>query len=93
MSQQGGTYRIPSGASVAMRSDKSSQTSTHDDGKDDGQEWDVVTNPEADDETDLPAKRMSSHFDVQLGWGQWKFTLFSWDMNVWKPTRGTTRQP
>lgn len=75
-----------------MRSDSRSQTHGHDDSETDGQQWDVVSNPEADNETDSPARSMSSHFDFTLGWGQWKHTLFSWDMNVWKSTRDGTQQ-
>ncbi|KAK2763323.1 hypothetical protein FQN54_009959 [Arachnomyces sp. PD_36] len=74
---------ISEGTDVAIRPD------SHDDSKTDGQ-WDVVTNPEAEGETNPPARRMSSHFDFKLGWGKWKHTLFSWDMNVRKPSRGGT---
>lgn len=62
-------------------------------GMGDGQQWEVVANPGADDdETDSAGRGVSSHFDVKLGWGRWRFTLFSWDMNVRKSAHGNTEQ-
>jgi hypothetical protein len=48
--------------------------------KTDGQEWAVVDGPE--DETDTHSGEMSSSFKFQLGWGTWRFTLFSWEINI-----------
>lgn len=46
------------------------------------QEWEIVTRPEAPTQTPYShGRRMSSHFDLQLGWGTWKFKLFSWDVD------------
>lgn len=57
-------------------------------GKSDNQQWEILTHPQEHSQTDPHSQEMSSHFDVQLGWGAWKFTLFSWDMKV-KHDRGT----
>ncbi|KAK0657909.1 hypothetical protein B0T16DRAFT_402714 [Cercophora newfieldiana] len=65
----------------------------------DAQQWEVVetpaTNPdpgrESDSETNVQGHKVSSHFDIKLGWGKYKFTLFSWDMNVKNTT--TRRAP
>ncbi|KAF2807077.1 uncharacterized protein BDZ99DRAFT_422483 [Mytilinidion resinicola] len=68
---------------VALRSDSSTQAQGQDDGKTDGQEWAVVNKPQ-DEPNTLSGGGVSSHFDLQLGWGRYKFTLFSWDLNVKK---------
>lgn len=48
----------------------------------DGEDWEVVTAPQANEEPASSRKSVSSHFDIRLGWGKWKFTLFSWDIEV-----------
>jgi hypothetical protein len=57
-----------------------SQPLSHDEGKIDGQQWEVVPSPETDDDT--PRSSASSHFHLKVGWGQWKWTLLSWDLNI-----------
>lgn len=68
---------------VASPGKSSTQPPSQDDDKVGGKEWTVVSNPK--DETDTCIGGMSSHFEVQLGWGTWKFTLFSWDLKIKKP--------
>jgi ankyrin repeat protein len=54
---------------TATRSEYSSKSPGQDDGKIDGQQWEVVTNSEADNGTESPAyQSMSSRFDIHLGW-------------------------
>ncbi|KND93260.1 hypothetical protein TOPH_02399, partial [Tolypocladium ophioglossoides CBS 100239] len=92
MSQQGGTYRVLSGADIASRSKSSPPAASKDDGKTDSQEWEVVTSAEANNETNTHTKRTSTHFDIQLGFGRWKWTLFSWDTSTESSAcRGTHR--
>ncbi|GAD95562.1 hypothetical protein PTT_15517 [Paecilomyces variotii No. 5] len=54
------------------------------DSKNDDQQWAVVSHPDVDDEEDRPKPRFSSHFDITLGWGKWKTTIFSLDVSVGK---------
>lgn len=67
---------------VTSPDNSSTQPLSQDNDKVCGQEWVVVTSPR--DATDTCTGGMSSRFDFQLGWGKWKFTLFSWDVNVKK---------
>lgn len=60
----------------------STQPLSQDEDKVGEQEWTVVTSPES--ERDTHSGGVSSHFDIQLGWGTWRFTLFSWDLNIKK---------
>ncbi|KAI1082108.1 hypothetical protein F5B20DRAFT_578876 [Whalleya microplaca] len=54
------------------------------DGQRNDQEWTVVPHPEANVEENAPSSGISSHFDITLGWGKWKTTIFSWDLNIRK---------
>ena len=69
-------------ASVDSYGNSSTQPLSQDDDKVCGEEWAVVTSPK--DATDTCTGGMSSHFNFQLSWGTWKFTLFSWDLNIKK---------
>ncbi|KAK5993496.1 hypothetical protein PT974_06928 [Cladobotryum mycophilum] len=83
MAQQGGTYRVPTGADAVAWSKFPSQAARKDgdkdDNKTDSREWEVVTNDEANYETHTHTKRTSTHFDIKVGFGTWKWTLFRWD--------------
>jgi len=72
---------------IASWSNSSAQPQGQDDGKNDGknddQEWAVVNSPR-DETNEHICEGMSSHFDLQLGWGKWKWTVFSWDVNIKK---------
>ena len=46
----------------------------------DEQEWAVVDSPENEPETHYG--EMSGSLEFYLGWGTWRFTLFSWKMNI-----------
>ncbi|KAI5925222.1 hypothetical protein F4810DRAFT_709025 [Camillea tinctor] len=48
-------------------------------------QWAIVSRPQENGGNDPPDRvGCSSHFDITLGWGDWKHTLFSWDPNVRK---------
>ncbi|XXH01377.1 hypothetical protein Hte_007737 [Hypoxylon texense] len=64
----------------------SPRASSLDDDQGDDQQWAVVTHPDADTDKGPPGQGASSHFDVTLGWGKWKFTLFSLDVSIKKRT-------
>ena len=74
------------GTAFATRSESSFEARSQEEKlRTDGQQWEVVNSPVSDNQnsqTDPPARAMSSHFDFHVGWGKWKFTLFSWDVNV-----------
>jgi hypothetical protein len=37
-------------------------------------------------------RNISSSFSLKLGWGDWKFTLFSWELEINKhPTQNNNR--
>lgn len=57
------------------------QDGQNDDQSDD-QQWTIVPRPEANIEENPSSRGASSHFDITLGRGNWKFTVFSWDMSV-----------
>ncbi|KAF2129356.1 hypothetical protein P153DRAFT_366753 [Dothidotthia symphoricarpi CBS 119687] len=65
----------------ASPSEISTEPDQHD-SKTDLEEWTVINSPE--DEPATGESIMSSHFDLQLGWGKWKFNVFSWDLNIKK---------
>lgn len=58
----------------------SPETSSSQDNKTDGQEWDIVKDSDAEPETQRGG--FSSQFNFEVGWGKWKMTLLSWDINV-----------
>ena len=80
------------GTDIVARSNSSSRDRGHDEDKRDDQQWEVVVSPEADKGIDSSAGGFSSHFDLQLGWGRWKFTVFSWDLIVSKPAGRNTQR-
>lgn len=58
----------------------SPETSSSQDNKTDGQEWDIVKDSDAEPETQRGG--FSSQFNFEVGWGKWKMTLLSWDIKV-----------
>jgi len=84
MAQQGGTYRAPSKNNVAAKPESSSRFCGHDESKGDGEQWEVIQKPEAEKKTVEPNSSVSSHFDIEVGWGRWKRKIFEWDLNVRK---------
>ncbi|KAK1753255.1 hypothetical protein QBC47DRAFT_54411 [Echria macrotheca] len=54
----------------------------------DTQQWEVVgkpasePNPAPESETTVHGRATSSHFDLKIGWGKYKLTLLSWDINT-----------
>ncbi|KAI1102529.1 hypothetical protein F4804DRAFT_312802 [Jackrogersella minutella] len=75
-------------APVVGKEEESHEISTaltcdHNESKDDTQEWEFVERDECNDEARSLAGRntTSIHFDVTLGWGQRKHTLYSFDYN------------
>lgn len=59
--------------SLGQVADHSARDATHDN------EWEVVTNEEADGRPRSPGNSSNVHFDITLGWGRWKHTLYSFD--------------
>lgn len=59
------------------------------------QQWEVVTDLEEDqDETNSQeqhshARKISSQAEVSIGWGRWKFKLFSWDVSLNRHSRSS----
>ncbi|KAF2498556.1 hypothetical protein BU16DRAFT_615586 [Lophium mytilinum] len=73
----------PATDTIALRSDSLPQPQNQHDDKTDDQDWAVIDSP-PDESNTHSGGGFSSHFDLQLGWGRWKFTLLSWDLNVRK---------
>ncbi|KAK1833482.1 hypothetical protein QBC39DRAFT_329081 [Podospora conica] len=92
MAQQGGTYKVSkeSRPSSESKNQASSLARGADVPQNDGQQWEVVAKPASDPdpvaepETNVHTQTASSHFNITLGWGRYKFTLLSWDANVKK---------
>lgn len=63
------------------------------DGQNDDQEWALVPQPSEHDEEEPPRRGFSSHFDMTFGWGKWKFTVLSWDINVSKADKSSQHSP
>ncbi|KAL6792252.1 hypothetical protein GGI42DRAFT_335654 [Trichoderma sp. SZMC 28013] len=94
MAQQGGTWRPSDVKQIKQLAKKgnhpespedqeiltSLDTSSSQGAKADAQEWDIVKDFEA--EPEAQGGGISSHFNFQVGWGKWKMSLFSWDVNV-----------
>ncbi|KAI0453702.1 hypothetical protein F5B21DRAFT_478221 [Xylaria acuta] len=53
-------------------------------GQNEDEDWAVIQHPEAETGENPPDLEVASHFDITLGWGRYKLTLFSCDMNVRK---------
>ncbi|KAK1689923.1 hypothetical protein BDP55DRAFT_652033 [Colletotrichum godetiae] len=87
MAQQGGTYRIsPEQKSPAKERSSSSsgpQAQSRCDEKEKGSEedWEIVKDPR-DEQPQGPIRGFHSSFDLQLGWGKWKFSALSWEANA-----------
>ncbi|TQN69789.1 hypothetical protein CSHISOI_05688 [Colletotrichum shisoi] len=80
MAQQGGTRRDPSEA-AAKRLGPATEASRRDEReKPDDEGWEVVAKP--GDEQKSHGTGFSSSFDLQLGWGSWRTSVLSWDVNV-----------
>ncbi|KAK1764333.1 hypothetical protein QBC33DRAFT_572713 [Phialemonium atrogriseum] len=81
-----GQEESTAGTAVATWSESSFEARSQEEKlRTDGQQWEVVNSPVSDNQnsqTDPPSMGLSSHFDFHVGWGKWKFTLFSWDVNV-----------
>jgi hypothetical protein len=73
---------MPIATDITALSKPSSQARGQDEGKSDDQQWEILGDSEADTATDPPPGGISSHFDLHLGWGDWKFTVFSWDLKI-----------
>ncbi|KAL6693497.1 hypothetical protein J3F84DRAFT_80088 [Trichoderma pleuroticola] len=94
MAQQGGTWRPSDAKQIKQLKKKGNNPEPHEDqkiltspdssssqgNKADGQEWDIVKDSEAEHEAQRGG--ISSRFNFQVGWGKWKTSLFSWDLNV-----------
>ncbi|KAI1152316.1 hypothetical protein F4825DRAFT_450624 [Nemania diffusa] len=48
----------------------------------DDQQWAIVPRPGDDSGDGSHNQEASSHFDITLGWGRYKVTVFSWDMSI-----------
>jgi hypothetical protein len=57
-----------------------SQSLEDDESRHDSLQWEVVESPEAAKTTQTGG--VSSHFHIEVGWGKWKFILFSWDASI-----------
>ncbi|KAL7796338.1 hypothetical protein V8C43DRAFT_304223 [Trichoderma afarasin] len=94
MAQQGGTW-LPSDIKQIKQLKKKGnnpesledekvltgpETSSSQDNKTDGQEWDIVKDSDAEPETQRGG--FSNQFNFEVGWGKWKMTLLSWDIKV-----------
>ncbi|KAI0180541.1 hypothetical protein GGR52DRAFT_248751 [Hypoxylon sp. FL1284] len=69
----------------------SSETCVQDDGINDGQPWEIVPHPDEKREEEPHSRRYSSHFDMTFGWGKWKFTILSWDVDVTRVQKKSQR--
>jgi hypothetical protein len=50
-------------------------------------EWDVVEMPVVDEKAKEKSdtcngSKISSQFQLDLGWGSWRMTMFGWDVNI-----------
>lgn len=60
-------------SATQTETESSSRVPDHD------EDWEVVAKQEVDGRSAAPDSSSSMHFDVTLGWGRWKHTLFSFD--------------
>jgi hypothetical protein len=73
--------------SVAARNTEASEPKTDnnlDDEKKLDEEWEVVQVPIVEDKKKIGignGSGISSQFQLDLGWGSWRTTVFRWDMN------------
>jgi len=75
----GATAKLTKVGTEETASSASSRPLGQDENNNAGHLWEVVESPNSDETT---PDGFSSHFDITLGWGKWKFTLFSWDMKI-----------
>ncbi|KAJ0168413.1 hypothetical protein CTA2_6416 [Colletotrichum tanaceti] len=81
MAQQGGTCRVPSEEAAVKRLDPAAEAPRQGEReKPDDEGWEVVAKPGGEQEPH--GTGFSSSFDLQLGWGSWRISVFSWDVNV-----------
>ncbi|KAL7952594.1 hypothetical protein V8C34DRAFT_322843 [Trichoderma compactum] len=94
MAQQGGTWRPSDVKQIKQLKKKgnhpespedqkiltSLDTSSSQGAKAAVQEWDIVKDFEAEPEAQRGG--ISSHFNFQIGWGKWKISLLSWDIEI-----------
>ncbi|KAK1917344.1 hypothetical protein P3342_000057 [Pyrenophora teres f. teres] len=81
--------RIPTSPPLAKQSNEESQTSLRNSNseKEDDSEWTIIEKPIVDKPTHddhTVASNISSQFKLDLGWGSWRTTVFSWDINIHK---------
>ncbi|WYZ43966.1 hypothetical protein EsH8_VII_000402 [Colletotrichum jinshuiense] len=62
------------------KSDFSHHDSGQNNSENESNSWEVVDNP--DDEGHTHRRLISSSYNLQVGWGKWKFTLLSWDVKI-----------
>ncbi|KAI8955329.1 hypothetical protein F4801DRAFT_324320 [Xylaria longipes] len=60
-------------------------------GENEDQDWEVVQHPGSETGENPFSSGCSCHFDMKLGWGRKKFTVFSWDMSVSKNVRDSSQ--
>ncbi|KAH8808616.1 hypothetical protein F5884DRAFT_378240 [Xylogone sp. PMI_703] len=65
-----------------IRSVHNTQLEETDKAQTDDQSWVIIEDHEAEKETGPVDTGFSSHFDLKLGWGKRKLTVFSWDIKV-----------
>ncbi|KAK1503749.1 hypothetical protein CABS01_09138 [Colletotrichum abscissum] len=84
MAQQGGTYRSTQEEkpSIKERSSPNPPTQSRcDERKRSEEDWEIVKNPK-DEPPERQIRGFHSSFDLQLGWGKWKFSALSWEVNA-----------
>ncbi|KAI0972966.1 hypothetical protein F4678DRAFT_459820 [Xylaria arbuscula] len=50
-----------------------------------GREWELVNTPDESEGVDSSTNCFEHHCEWTIGRGQWKFTLFSWDIKIRRP--------
>ncbi|KXH28885.1 hypothetical protein CSIM01_03535 [Colletotrichum simmondsii] len=84
MAQQGGTYRISPDPKLSVKERSRSDTpaqSRYEEKKGGEEDWEIVQNPK-DEQPERQVRGFHSSFDLKLGWGKWKFSALSWEMNA-----------
>ncbi|KAK7918242.1 hypothetical protein PG985_010116 [Apiospora marii] len=81
-SEEKAATEVESEASKATRSDTSAPPQDQDFKSRDGEQWEVLPKPGEAGASEGGEGGMSSHFDFKVGWGKWKYTVFSWDLKV-----------
>ncbi|KAK0707856.1 hypothetical protein B0H67DRAFT_588791 [Lasiosphaeris hirsuta] len=94
--EKGAEKGISGSTEVVRRSEPSSLHRHPDGGTSDDRQWELVTASSENHDEDgerhsqdmQTTQSWSSQFDFKLGWGAWKFTLFSWDINFKRSESG-----